>query len=188
MSVFSKILDTLRSLNKTAQVSPGTSSATFPTEQNHQQTDDELVENQTGDTEISTYPEVHEAPQLNGEPHTSPDFNINEKRFLMLHSEDQESHLFFPDVDPNNQPGAGVGRAGPSISDGDKGDEKINKISSKKDLTLEDLRVQYPNVVAYLSKFGVLTLDKQTFESFYSDCTRKAMSLQKPISEVIKDA
>lgn len=188
--IFQGILDTLRSLRKgAAPVSPGTSGSVVITELNHQQTDDNLVEHQEGDVEIRTNPEVHDDGQLNGEPHTSPAFNMDEERFLKLHSEDQASHLFHPDVDVNTvEQGEGVDRAGPSISDGDAADERINKFSSKKVLIFDDLRLKYPNVAMHLARYGVLMVDRATFESFYEECTRKAMLAQKPISEVLRDA
>lgn len=172
--------------------------------------DDTLVEEQSGETEISTFPEVNKtisdptdsspsSSQLNGEPHTQ-NLTEPEAQFIKMHSEEGHSGPHIADerttIDPNMKDGAGTGWNSTPISDGQgrtglPADEHLNKVSVgslRKDLTIEDLRVYYPNIASRLATYGVLTVDKQKFEAFYKECTKKAMFSQKPISEVLKDA
>jgi hypothetical protein len=161
-------------------------------------TDDEYIEDQEGDTEISTYPEVHMDHQLNGEPHTrqpEPMKQLNNGSPASITTQEENSWLAkqnrgtfqtAPSATPMGQSiSDGQGRLGLPVED------NLNKItvsSGKKSLTIEELGLYYPNVIVHLNCYGVLTVDKEKFESFYKECTRKAMLLQKPISEIIKDA
>lgn len=198
--ILTNALETFKILIKgerSAPVYDGTS--TLTTENlNKPLTDDEYVEDREGDTEISTYPEVAGDAQLNGEPHTrqpepmkqlnngspaSMDLTEGEANYIDLQRGFSPSDLSATPMGPNISDGQG--RLGLPVED------NLNKItvsSVKKPLTIEDLRLYYPNVVTHLTHYGVLTVDKDKFESFYKECTRKAMLLQKPISEIIKDA
>jgi hypothetical protein len=187
---------------RSAPVYDGTSTLTTD-RLNKPEIDGTYVDNQQGNVEVSTYQKVSSDPQLNGAPSTvaedpmrqlnngSPASDVTNEENAWLTKQNRGTIPSVPSATP----------MGPSISDGQGRptsspngplavEDHLNKItvSSKKTLTIEELRLYYPNVVDHLIHYGVLTVDKDKFVSFYKECTRKAMLLQKPISEIIKDA
>lgn len=157
------------------------------TELKHPIVDDEDAEGKTGDTEVSPAREVHVDKQLNSEPHVDTNDKIQE---LFL-EENHLPHLFFPDINVNDDSKAvGVGYPGYDISGETQKNENNRKINltsvGSSSITIDELAVENPTLAKYLSSFGVMLVDKNVVSAKYAKLCVKAARQEKPVSEFLK--